>query len=125
MNAILRGKSYAGNPHVNSRAFALLVGVAASLVSWRGLAAGDGTIKVVGGNDILLSTEGVYVEYEFNGKRYRSNECGSGFNASAWKHLSDEDKAKVVKFYGWSVNNRIKDFGSDCSGEIVDFAQPE
>lgn len=125
MNAILRRKSYAGNPHVNSRAFALLVGVAASLVSWRGLAAGDGTIKVVGGNDIQLSTEGVYVEYEFNGKRYRSNECGSGFNATAWKHLSDEDKAKVVKFYGWSVNNRIKDFGSDCSGEIVDFAQPE
>ena len=95
MNAILRRKLYAGNPHVNSRAFALLVGVAASLVSWRGVAAGDGTIKVVGGNDILLSTEGVYVEYEFNGKRYRSNECGSGFNASAWKHLSDEDKANI------------------------------
>lgn len=40
-----------------------------------------------------------YIEYEYNGKVYRSDETGGLTNYAAWQKMSDADKRKVTKWY--------------------------
>lgn len=62
-----------------------------------------------------------YIEFQFNGQTYRSDEVGEAINRNLWKYLEDEDKMKVAKVYGFSPNSRIDQFGIEGSKEITSF----
>lgn len=64
----------------------------------------------------LLRTVGdglnYYVEYEINGRTYRSDQVGTLINKKAWSLFDDEDKMALAKNYSFSPNERVNQFGS-------------
>ncbi|MZQ75509.1 MAG: hypothetical protein GT589_05045 [Peptoclostridium sp.] len=61
-----------------------------------------------------------YVEYQFNGNTYRSDQVGQAINRSLWNHLDDDQKMKVARVYAFSSNSRIDQFGAEGSDAIAD-----
>ncbi len=65
---------------------------------------------------------GYYVEYTINGIPYRSDITGSRINQMAFAHMSDEQKATVIRTYGVvAIEQRKNNFGEIFSGEMTDW----
>ena len=65
---------------------------------------------------------GYYVEYTINGIPYRSDITGSRINQMAYTHMSDEQKATVIRTYGVvAIEQRKNNFGEIFSGEMTDW----
>lgn len=62
-----------------------------------------------------------YVEFQFNGHNYRTDQVGVEINKKLWSLLNDEDKMRVARVYAFSSNERINQFGQDGNIEITSF----
>jgi len=61
-----------------------------------------------------------YVEYQYNGNTYRSDQVGQAINMKLWNNIDDEQKMRVARVYAFSSNSRIDQFGAEGSDAIAD-----
>jgi hypothetical protein len=66
-----------------------------------------------------------YAVIRRNGYEYRTDQVGTRFNQHIWNDLSSEDRHKLIRIYGWSLNRRIDHFGNAVSSEMADFYNDE
>lgn len=65
---------------------------------------------------------GYWIEYEIDGKRFRSDtDADQHTNQLAWENMSENDKLKVIKAYGMGGSKaRIEQLGTDGAQKIAD-----
>ena len=97
--------------------------VACAMAALAATAADAVEVKLINSGKMTwnIFDSGYWIEYEIDGKRFRSDTAGWRINQIAWENMSLEDSTKVIEAYGSGGGNaRIEQFGTDGAQKIAD-----